>query len=78
MIYLKGVLIGFGTALLGCLVAPVALLVWAVWKSPGGGTTVSFSPMGLTQHLADSLDFWAFIIALLIVGFVPSVVFSKK
>jgi hypothetical protein len=78
MIYFKGVLIGFGTVLLGCLVAPVALMMWASWKSAGGGTTVSFSPLGLTNHLAHSLGFWVFIMVLFTVGFIPSVFWSKR
>ncbi len=78
MIYFKGVLVGFGTVLLGCLVAPIALLIWAGWKSQGGGTTVSFSPMGLAHHLTHSLGFCVFIIVLFTAGFVPSVFFTKR
>jgi hypothetical protein len=78
MIYVKAVLIGFGAVLLGCLVTPIALTIWASWKSQGGAATVSFSPMGLANHLAHSLGFWAFIIVLFIAGFVPSVVFRKR
>jgi hypothetical protein len=33
MIYFKGVFIGFGVVLLGCLVAPIALMIWTIWKS---------------------------------------------
>ena len=78
MIYFKGVLIGVGTVLLGCLVAPIALMIWASWKSQVGATTVSFSPMGLAHHLAHSLGFWVFIIVLFTAGFVPSVFFPKR
>lgn len=78
MIYFKGVLMGFGTVLLGCLVAPIALLVWDVWKSQGGGTTVSFSLMGLANHLGHSLGFWVFILVLFTAGFVPSIFFAKR
>jgi hypothetical protein len=78
MIYVKGVLIGFGTVLLGCLVMPIALMIWASWNSQGGGTTVSFSPLGLVNHLAHSLGFWMFFIVLFTVGFVPSVFFRKR
>jgi hypothetical protein len=77
MIYFKGVLIGFGTVLLGCLIAPIVLMIWAGWNSHGG-TTVSFSPMGLANHLAHSLGFWAFIIVLFTAGFVPSAFFAKR
>jgi hypothetical protein len=72
------VLVGFGTVLFGCLVAPIGLMIWAGWKSQGGETTVSFSPMGLANHLAHSLGFWVFIIVLFTTGFVPSVFFSKR
>ncbi len=78
MIYFKGVLVGFGTVLLGCLVAPIALMIWASRKSPGGGTTVSFSPMGLANHVAHSSGSWIFIIVLFAAGFVPSVFLPKR
>jgi hypothetical protein len=29
MVCFKGVLIGFSTVLLGCLVSPIALMIWA-------------------------------------------------
>ena len=74
MIYFKGVLIGFGIVLLGCLIAPVAFLIWGALKSQG---TFSFSPMGLANHLAHSLGFWVFIIVLFTAGFVTSV-FSPR
>jgi hypothetical protein len=75
MIYFKGVLIGFGTVLLGC---PIALTIWAIWKSQGESTTVSFSPMGLAHHLTHSLAFWVLIVVLFTTGFVPSVFFPKR
>jgi hypothetical protein len=65
-------LIGFGTVLLG---TPIALMAWTIWKSHGAA--VSFSPMGLTNHLAHSFSFWVLIVVLFIAGFVPSV-FSRK
>jgi hypothetical protein len=65
-------LIGFGTVLLG---TPIALMAWTIWKSHGA--VVSFSPMGLTNHLAHSFSLWVLIVVLFIVGFVPSV-FSRK
>ena len=78
MTHFKGVLIGFCTVLLGCLVAPIALMIWASTKSQGEGATVSFSLMGLAQHLAHSLGFWLFIVVLFTAGFVTSVFFSRK
>jgi hypothetical protein len=78
MIYFKGVLIGIGTVLLGCLVAPIAWMIWAIRKSQDGAATISYSPMGLGSHLAHSLGFWVFIIALFAAGFVPSVFFPKR
>jgi hypothetical protein len=78
MIYFKGALLGFGVVLLGCLVTPIALMIWAGWKSPGGAETVSFSPMGLVSHLGHSSGFWIFIIGLFSAGFVLSVFFPKR
>jgi hypothetical protein len=78
MNYIKGVLIGLASVVLGCLAAPVALMIWASRKSPGGGMTVSFSPMGLANHLAHSSGFWIFIIVLFTAGFVPSVFLPKR
>ncbi len=73
MIYIRGLLIGFGTVLLG---TPIALIISAIRKSRGGAATVSFSPMGLASHLAHSLGFWVLIIVLFAAGFVPFV-FSR-
>ena len=78
MIYFKSMLVGFGTVLLGCLVAAIAMMFWAAWKSHGGAATVSFTPMGLAYHLAHSSGFWVFIVVLFTAGFVPSVFFSKR
>jgi len=78
MIYFKGVLIGLGSVLLGCLAAPVALMFWARWRSPGVGTTVSFSQMGLANHLAYSQGFWILVLVLFAAGFVPSVLLPKR
>ena len=72
MNYFKGVLVGFGTVLLGCVAAPIALIIRDSWKSQGGGTTVSFSLMGLTNHLVHSSVFWVFILVLFGAGFLPS------
>ena len=78
MIYIKGVLIGFGTVLLGCLIAPITVMIWLSWKSQGGAATVSFSPLGLAYHLAHSLRFWVFIVVLFTAGVVPSVFLPKR
>ena len=75
MTYFKGVLIGFATVLVG---TPFALIAWAIWRSRGGGGTVSFSPMGLTNHLAHSPGFWILIIVLFAAGFVSSVGLQKR
>ena len=74
MIYFKSVLIGLGTVLLGCLVVPIAILVWASWKSQGEAALVSFSPI----RLAHSFGFWVLISMLFAAGFVPSVFFLKR
>jgi len=78
MKYFKGVLIGFGTVLLGSLITAVIWIFWAGWKAQGGSAMVSFSPAGLSNHLAHSLGFWIFLIALFVAGFVPSVLSSKR
>ena len=75
MTYFKGVLIGFGSVLLG---TPIALVVWVIWKSLRGAAKVSFSPLGLANHLANSLGFWVLVFALFTAGFVPPVLFRKK
>ena len=75
MIYLKSTFIGFGTVLFGL---PIAGIIWAISKSQSGGKTISFSLLGLTNHLSHSLDFWALIIALFTAGFLPSVFLLKK
>jgi hypothetical protein len=75
MIYFKSLLVGLCAVLLGCVLAPIAMLVWASWVSQSGdGATVSFSPMGLLH----SLSFWIFIILLFLAGFVSSVFFLKR
>ncbi len=74
MTYLKSMFIGLGTVVLGCLVTPIAMLIWASWRSKGEAALVSFSPTGL----AHSLGFWFFIIVLFTAGFVPSVFFLKR
>ncbi|HXS77162.1 MAG TPA: hypothetical protein VN753_13375 [Terracidiphilus sp.] len=74
MTYFRGVLIGLGAVLLG---TPIAIIIMAVWNSHGG-TTVSFSPMGLANHLAHSASFWVLITVLFTAGFVPTVFPAKK
>jgi hypothetical protein len=78
MKYFKGMLIGFATVLVGSLITALAWIIWASWKAQGGSATVSFSPTGLSDHLAHSLGFWIFLIALFVAGFVPSVLSSKR
>ena len=74
MIYFKSALIGLGTVLLGVSVTPIAMLLWASWKSESGEISIGFSPMGL----AHSVTFWVFIIALFLAGFVSSIFFMRK
>ena len=88
MMYFKSVLVGLGTVLLGCVVTPIAMITWWIWKpnstnkaapaGPGESLAVSFSPMGLQNHLAHSLEFWVFIIALFSAGFLASIYFLKR
>lgn len=78
MIYLRAILFGLGTVLLGCLIAPVAFMIRSTWSPLEGATTMSFSPMGLASHLAHSLGFWIFIVVLFAAGFIPAVFLSKR
>ena len=67
----KNVLTGVGFALLGCVVAPIALVLWSsLHRTP----PLTFSPMGLVYHLTGSIGFWTLIIALFGVG----LFFSKR
>ena len=84
MIYFKSVLVGLGTALLGCIVAPIAVMIWYFWKAtkdaparpgPGETLTVSFSPLGFINHFPW---FWWFITALGIAGFLISVYLRRR
>jgi hypothetical protein len=77
MIYFKGLLIGFGIALSGCIVT----MIWEFWKAykdapvrpgPGETLTVSISPLGVLSH------FWWFILALGVAGFLISVYLQKR
>ena len=75
MIYFKSALIGLGTVLLGCLFVPIVWLIWASWTTERSeGMTIGFSPM----QTVDSVAFWAFIILLFAVGFIPSVFFLRR
>jgi len=85
MMYLKSVLVGFGTLLLGCALALVAMMMWWTRRSstgnkagPGETLTVSFSPMGLESHMAHSVLFWVFIIGLFSAGFLTSLCFLRR
>jgi hypothetical protein len=74
MSYFKGVLAGVGTILLGCVVTPIAILLWTK-KDPGSdGITIGFQPIGLLH----SVGFWGFIIVLFSVGFFSSLLFQRK
>jgi hypothetical protein len=76
MIYVKSALIGFGTVVLGLVIAPILLVYWVSRKtgSPYGGMSVGFSPLD-AMH---SGGFWMFLLLLFAVGFVPSIVFLSK
>jgi hypothetical protein len=75
MTYFKGVLIGFGSVLLG---TPIALMVWMISRTQSGSATVSFSLPGLAEHLAKSLGLWVLIVVLFAAGFVPLVVIKRR
>ena len=77
MTYFKSVLIGLGTVLVGCVVAPIALVIWANWiarRSGIGAASVGFSPI----QIMHSMEFWIFVIAMFIAGFLLSVWFLKR
>jgi hypothetical protein len=74
MTYFKSALIGLGSVLLGCVVTPIAMLIWASWRTESGEISIGFSPM----QLAHSVGFWVFIAVLFAAGFVPSVLFLRR
>jgi hypothetical protein len=90
MSYFKGVAIGFGTAVLGCIVTPIVMMLWWFGKAtiaankaappgPGERMAVSFSPMGLINHFGLTRpSFWLFIIVLFFAGFLSSVYLQKR
>ena len=75
MTYFKDLVLGFGSVLLG---TPLALMMWAIWKSQREATAVSFSPLGLANHLMGSVGFWILVIVLFSAGFVSSVLLRKR
>ena len=75
MIYLKGVFIGLCTVLLGM---PIALIVWSIVRFKPAASTISFSPLGLTNHLAHSFGIWVLMLALFTAGFVPFVFLKRR
>jgi hypothetical protein len=78
MMYFKGVLIGFSTVFVGCLIALIALIVWASWNSHGE-TTVSFTPMGFINHFGLTRPWFSLlIIALFSSGFLITVYLQKR
>ena len=77
MTYFKSVLIGLGTVLVGCVVAPIALVIWASWMTRKSGIraeSIGFSPI----QIMHSMDFWIFIIVLFTAGFLLSVLLLKR
>jgi hypothetical protein len=90
MSYFKGAAIGFGTAVLGCIVTPIVMMFWWFGKAtmaankagpsgPGETMAVSFSPMGFINHFGLMRPwFWLFIIALFFAGFLISVHLQKR
>lgn len=72
MIYFKGALVGFGSVLLGM---PIALIVWSFWRSQSASTAVSFSPLGLANHLPE---LWLLIVVLFIAGFASFVLAKRR
>ena len=78
MTYFKGVLVGFGTVLVGCLIALIALIVLAS-RNSHGETTVSFSPMGFINHFGPTRPWFSvFIIAMFFSGFLITVYLQKR
>jgi hypothetical protein len=53
MINFKSALIGLGTVLSGCAVVPIAMLIWASWRTETrpNGIGFSFSPIGLVHSV---------------------------
>ena len=78
MSYFRGVLIGLVAVLLGCLVWLFGMMLWSGVGPQHAAGPVSFSPLGLAQHTAHSLGFWAFLVVLFVAGFAPFAFARKK
>jgi len=90
MSYFKGVAIGFGTAVLGCILTPIVMMLWWFVKAtgaankagpsgPGERMAVSFSPMGFIHHFGLNRPwFGLFILGLFFAGFLTSVYLQKR
>ena len=81
----KNVFVGLGTALLGCIVTPIIVMIWYSWKAteaappgpagPRETVTVSFSPLGFLNHFPW---FWWFVLALGVAGFLISMYLQRR
>jgi len=72
MTYFRAALVGFGSVLLGI---PIELIVWTFSRSQNAATTVSFSPLGLANHLGG---LWLLAIALFTAGFSAFVLAKRR
>lgn len=77
MIYFKSTLIGIVTVLVGCLVAPIVILMRArsmMAKSGIGAVAIGISPI----ELMHTVGFWAFLFVLFTAGFLLSAFFLRR
>ena len=65
----KHVFVGLAAVLLGCVVAPITTIIWC---SLGRTPPLTFSPMGLVNHMTSSSVFWLFLIVLFAAGYAIS------
>jgi hypothetical protein len=69
---IKNLLVGLGTALLGCFVTLIVGMLWMFVRAkpgPQGQVTVVFSPLGFINHF---WWFWWLVLVLGVLGFLFS------
>jgi hypothetical protein len=77
VIYFKSTLLGLVTVLVGCVIAPIILLMRArsmMTKSGIGSAAIGISPI----ELMHTTGFWVFVMVLFRAGFLMSLFFLKR
>jgi hypothetical protein len=88
MMYFKSVSVGLGTVLFGCVITPIAMVIWWISKSnaankaepagPWGKAGGLFQPDGSGESPGAFPGFWVFILALFSAGFLASMYFLNR